>query len=457
MNPDWVHRRRWATLAVLAVSLAIVALDNTILNVALPTLVRQLGATASELQWIVDAYVLAFAGLLLTMGALGDRFGRKRALTAGLVVFAVASIAAATADTVNGLIAARAAMGVGSALIMPSTLSIITDVFRGAERGRAIAVWAAVAGLGVILGPVIGGWLLERYWWGSIFLINVLVVVVALTAGAALVPESRDPEATPLDLVGAALSIAGLVALIYTIIETPSRGWTDSAVLTGFAVAGVLLGVFLLWERRAGHPMLRLSFFENPRFSAASAAIAMTFFGLFGVVFLLTQYLQFVLGYMPLEAGLRLLPLATLVVAAPASARVTERIGTKIVVTTGLTVVAGAMGLLAMISVGSGYGQVAVALALLGLGMGATMAPATDSIMGSVPAARAGVGSAVNDTIRQVGGALGVATLGSIAASTYTSSMAAGPPRCPRTSPRRRLTRWVEPWQPPTELLSPGP
>ncbi|MCI0543024.1 MAG: MFS transporter, partial [Actinobacteria bacterium] len=228
MDAETIHRRRWATLAVLSLSLVIIGLDNTILNVALPTLVRELGASASELQWMVDAYVLVFAGLLLTMGALGDRFGRKLALNAGLVVFGVASVAAALADTAGGLIAARAVMGVGGALIMPSTLSIITNVFQGPERGRAIAAWAAFAGLGIILGPVLGGWLLESYWWGSIFLINVFVVAAALGAGAVLVAESKDPEATPLDPLGAILSIGGLVALVYAIIEAPTRGWTDA-------------------------------------------------------------------------------------------------------------------------------------------------------------------------------------------------------------------------------------
>ncbi|MCI0426292.1 MAG: DHA2 family efflux MFS transporter permease subunit, partial [Actinobacteria bacterium] len=423
MDAETTHRRRWATLAVLSLSLVIIGLDNTILNVALPTLVRELGASASELQWMVDAYVLVFAGLLLTMGALGDRFGRKLALNAGLVVFGVASVAAALADTAGGLIAARAVMGVGGALIMPSTLSIITNVFQGPERGRAIAAWAAFAGLGIILGPVLGGWLLESYWWGSIFLINVFVVAAALGAGAVLVAESKDPEATPLDPLGAILSIGGLVALVYAIIEAPTRGWTDALVLTGFGAAAILIVMFLWWETRTEHPMLRLSFFENPRFSAASGAITLVFFAMFGTVFLLTQYLQFVLGFTPLEAGFRIMPVATMVIAAPIAARVTEKIGTKIVVATGLLVVAGAMAVLATITDVSGYGRVAVAISMLGIGMGSAMAPATESVMGSLPLAKAGVGSAMNDTTRQVGGALGVAILGSLLASSYTATM----------------------------------
>jgi EmrB/QacA subfamily drug resistance transporter len=424
MDTETIHRRRWLTLVVLSLSLVIIGLDNTILNVALPTLVRELGASSSELQWMVDSYVLVFAGLLLTMGALGDRFGRKLALNIGLVVFGLSSVAAALADSADALIIARALMGVGGALIMPSTLSIITNIFTGAERGRAIAAWAAVAGLGIILGPVIGGWLLESFWWGSIFLINVFIVGVAIVAGWFLVPESKDPAATPLDPLGALLSIAGLVTLVYSIIEAPQRGWTDGIVLLGFALSAVLLAVFLWWESRTEHPMLRLEFFENPRFSAASVAITLVFFAMFGTVFLLTQYLQFVLGFTPLEAGFRVMPVATMIVAAPISARLTEKVGTKIVVAAGLTIVAGAMTLLALVTIDSGYGQVALALALLGIGMGTAMAPATDSIMGSLPLAKAGVGSAMNDTTRQIGGALGVAILGSVLASSYSSSMA---------------------------------
>ena len=424
MDAETIYRRRWATLGVLSLSLVIIGLDNTILNVALPTLVRELGATASQLQWMVDAYILVFAGLLLTMGALGDRFGRKLALSIGLILFGLSSIAAAFADSANTLIAARAVMGIGGALIMPATLSIITNVFSGPERGRAIAAWAAVAGLGIVLGPVLGGFLLENFWWGSIFLINVFVVVVAIALGFFLVPESKDPAATPLDPVGAVLSIVGLVALVYAIIEAPSRGWTDPLILAMFGLAAVLIAVFLWWETRTEHPMLQLSFFENPRFSAASVAITMVFFAMFGTVFLNTQYLQFVLGFSPLEAGFRVMPVATMIIAAPLSARFAERFGTKRVVTTGLTIVAVAMSILATITVDTGYGRVAIALAILGIGMGTAMAPATESIMGSLPLAKAGVGSAMNDTTRQIGGALGVAILGSILASSYGNAMA---------------------------------
>jgi EmrB/QacA subfamily drug resistance transporter len=417
------YQRRWWALAVLCLSLVVLAMDNTILNVALPTLARDLGATGSELQWMVDAYLLVFAGLLLTMGAAGDRFGRKLALNAGLLVFAAASAASAFAGSPAVLITARAAMGIGAALIMPATLSIITNIFPPTERGRAIGVWAGVAGLGVVLGPVVGGWLLERFWWGSVFLVNLPVVALAMLAGWPLVPESRDPSATPLDPIGAALSVAALVGLVYGIIQAPEDGWTDPVILGAFGVAAALSVAFGWWERRSQHPMLPMELFRNPRFSAASGAIAMAFFALFGSVFLLTHHLQFVLGYTPLQAGVRVLPVAALAVAAPLAARLVERIGTKLVVVTGLLIVAGALWLLSTVEFGDGYGLVAATLALLGIGMGLTVAPATESIMGSLPLAKAGVGSAMNDTTRQVGGALGVAVLGSILAASYGAAI----------------------------------
>jgi EmrB/QacA subfamily drug resistance transporter len=417
------YQRRWWALAVLCLSLVVLAMDNTILNVTLPTLARDLGATASQLQWMVDAYILVFAGLLLTMGALGDRFGRKLTLNAGLLVFAAGSLASAFAGSPEVLIASRAAMGIGAALIMPATLSIITNIFPPTERGRAIGIWAGVAGLGIVLGPVIGGWLLEHFWWGSVFLVNLPVVALAIGAGWRLVPESHDPGATRLDPVGAALSIAALVALVYGIIQAPEDGWTDPLILAAFGVAAVLAVAFIWWERHTQHPMLPMKLFGNPRFSAASGAIAMVFFALFGSVFLLTQHLQFVLGYTPLQAGIRILPVATLIVAAPLAARLTERIGTKLVVFVGLLIVAGALWLLSTVQLTDGYGLVAAAQALLGIGMGLTMAPATESIMGSLPLAKAGVGSAMNDTTRQVGGALGVAVLGSILAASYGAAI----------------------------------
>ena len=426
---DSVHQRRWWILGVLCLSLLIIVVDNSILNVALPTLARPasqggLDATTSQLQWMVDAYTLVFAGLLLTAGSLGDRFGRRGALQVGLSVFGLGSLLSAMSSSPGQLIASRALMGVGGAFIMPGTLSLITNVFEGKERGRAIAIWAGVAGLAVAIGPVTGGFLLEHFYWGSIFLVNLPIVAVALGAGVLIMPTSKDPTAPKLDLVGAALSIAGLVSLVYAFIEAPTEGWSDTKILGALGIAAVLLVTFFVWERRSTHPMLDMNFFKNPRFTSASASISILFFAMFGTIFLLTQYFQFVLGYSPLKAGVVLLPLAlTMMVVAPLSARVVERVGTKIVVGTGLFLAA--LGVLSFVQldVSTGYGNIFWRLILMAVGMGLTMAPATESIMGSLPLAKAGVGSAVNDTTRQVGGALGVAIIGSVLASTYGSKV----------------------------------
>ncbi len=419
--------RRWLSLAVLCLSLVLIVLDNTVLNVALPTLVRDLGATTTQLQWMVDAYVIVFAGLLLTAGALGDRFGRRRALQAGLVVFAVASGLAALSSTSGQLIGARAVMGLGAAFVMPATLSIIIAVFTDpTERARAIAIWAGMAGVGVALGPVVGGWLLEHYWWGSVFLINLPVVALALVSGRLLLPESSDPTHAGLDVTGAALSIVGVGALLWAIIEAPVKGWTDPLTMGAFLLAALLLGGFVAWERHVEHPMLDVAFFADPRFSAASASIALVFFALFGSFFLFTQLLQFVLGYSALEAGLRLLPISLVMgVVSPLSARLVERVGTKLVVTAGLVVAAVGLVMASTLTAGSGYGTLLAAMLVLALGISLTMAPATESVMGSLPPAKAGVGSAVNDTTRELGGALGVAVLGSLLASGYASSLTA--------------------------------
>jgi EmrB/QacA subfamily drug resistance transporter len=412
--------RRWLVLAVMCLSLLLIVMDNTIVNVALPTIRTDLDATTSQLQWIVDAYILVFAGLLLTMGALGDRFGRRGALAIGLGIMAVASILSSFSTSPDQLIAARAAMGVGGALVMPATLSIITNVFTNPrERAQAIAIWSATAGMAIAVGPVTGGWLLDHFWWGSVFLVNVPVVVVAVVAGQLIVPTSKDPAAPPVDVPGALLSIVGLTALVYAIIEGP-QGWTESRVLGGFGLAAVLLALFVVWERRTPQPMLDVGFFRNPRFTAASGAIALTFFAMFGSFFLLTQLLQSVMGYSPFEAGVRLLPMAaTQIVVAPSSAKLAERIGGKIVVAAGLAI--GALGLLmtSRLTVGASYQDVVICLIVLSAGMAMMMPSATEAIMGSLPRAKAGVGSAVNDTTRQLGGALGVAVMGSVVSSTY--------------------------------------
>ena len=420
-----VHARRWWTLGVLCLSLLIIVMDNTILNVAIPSLIKDLDASNSEIQWIIDAYTLVFAGLLLTAGSLSDRFGRKGALQAGIVIFALGSASAALSTTTMHLIASRAFMGIGGALIMPSTLSILTDVFRDArERGRAIAVWAGFAGLAVAIGPVTGGLLLRHFEWSSVFWVNLPLGAVALIAGYFLVPTSRDPSQGKLDPLGAVLSIVGLGALLFGIIEGPSHGWSDPWVLAAFIVGITGLVSFIAWELHTSNPMLDMRFFKNPRFTAANSAITLTFFAMFGSMFLMTQYWQFVHGYSPLGAGLRVIPYAcVMMIAAPMSARVVERVGTKRVVTTGLLVISASLLSLSFIHATTPYVVVISLFCVMAAGMGMTTAPATESVMGSLPREKAGVGSAVNDTTRQVGGALGVAVIGSIVSSVYAANV----------------------------------
>ena len=418
-----VHERRWLILGVLCMSLLIIVMDNTILNVAIPSLITELGATNSQVQWIIDSYVLVFAGLLLTTGSLSDRFGRKGALQLGIVLFGIGSAAAAMSSSANGLIFTRAFMGIGGALIMPATLSILINVFRDpVERGRAIAVWAGFSGLGVAIGPITGGFLLEHFSWSSVFWVNLPVGVTALVLGAFLVPTSRDPHHGKIDPLGAVLSFVGLASLLFAIIEGPSKGWTDPLVVGGFALAVVALSSFLIWEMRTPHPMLDLSVFKNPRFSAGSGTITIVFFALFGSMLLMTQYWQLVHGYSPLEAGIRLLPYAaTMMIVAPLSARVVERLGTKRVVLIGLGLVVIGMLLLSTIASDSPYLLVISFFVVMAAGVGMTMAPATEAVMGSLPRAKAGIGSAINDTTRQVGGALGVAVIGTIVSSVYSA------------------------------------
>jgi EmrB/QacA subfamily drug resistance transporter len=420
-----IHDRRWLTLVVLCVSLLVIVIDNTIVNVALPTLVRDLGTSISDLQWVVDAYTLVFAGLLLTAGSLGDRFGRKGALTLGLFIFGAASAAAAFAGGVTPLIAARSVMGIGAALIMPATLSILTNVFTDArERALAIGLWSGVAGIAVALGPVTGGFLLDHFWWGSVFIVNVPIVIAAIVAGHFLVPTSRNPQQPRLDLVGAGLSIVGLGALVAAIIEAPSHGWTDPVILAGFAVAVVALTTFVFWERHVDEPMLDVRLFANARFSAASVNVTLVFFALFGFIFLSTQYLQFVLGYSAFDAGVRTLPFAfALMVMAPLSSKTVQWFGTKRVVVTGMLLFASGLVVASTATVSSGYPRVMVAMILMGTGMGLSVAPATESIMGALSLHQAGVGSAVNDTSREVGGALGVAIVGSMLSSLYSANL----------------------------------
>ena len=366
-----------------------------------------------------------FAGLLLTAGSLGDRFGRYRCLTIGLAVFGVGSALSAFAPSASFLILTRAIMGIGGAFIMPSTLSIITNVFTDpAERGKAIGIWAGVSALGLGLGPISGGFLLEHFWWGSVFIVNVPIVIAGLVLGYLLVPESSDPSHGRLDPVGALLSVVSLGSLLWAVIEAPSKGWSSAPILAGFAIGAVLLGAFFLWELHSRHPMLDMHFFQNPRFSAASGAIALVFLSLFGTLFLMTQYLQSVLGYSTVKAGAVLLPQAAVImICAPLSNVWVQRFGNKIVVTAGLLLVTTSLFAFTTFGANSSMLHVIAITMLMGMGMANVMAPCTDSIMGSLPRAKAGVGSAVNDTTRQMGGAVGVAVFGSIMASHFTTSI----------------------------------
>jgi EmrB/QacA subfamily drug resistance transporter len=429
-DPEIAYRRRWITLLVLCISLVVIVLDNTILNVALPTLAHPtaqggLGASASQLQWIVDAYTLVFAGLLLTAGSLGDRFGRYRFLAMGLAIFGVGSALSAFASSPEMLIGTRAIMGVGGAFIMPATLSIITNVFTDpAERGKAIGIWAGVSAVGLGIGPITGGFLLEHFWWGSVFIVNVPIVIAGLILGYLFIPESSDPSHGKLDPIGALLSIVALGSILWAIIEGPSEGWTSTSIVTAFVVGFVLLGMFFAWELHSKHPMLDMHFFQNPRFSAASGAITLVFLALFGTLFLLTQYLQSVLGYSTVKAGAVLLPQAAVIMTfAPLSSVWVRKLGNKIVVTAGLLTVTMSFLLFQTLQPASSSWHIILITMVMGLGMANVMAPCTDSIMGSLPRAKAGVGSAMNDTTRQMGGAVGVAVFGSIMASHFTSEV----------------------------------
>jgi EmrB/QacA subfamily drug resistance transporter len=420
-----VDSGRWWALGVLCTTLVLITVDTTILNVAIPTLSRSLATSTSELQWIVDAYTVVFAALLLTAGNLGDRLGRRRMLAAGLVVFGMGCVGSALAQSAGALIAMRAITGVGAALIFPATLSIITNLFTDpVERQKAIAVWASTAGIGIALGPLAGGILLEHFYWGSIFLVNLPVIVLALVGLARYVPESRDPVQHRLDLLGALLSIVGLSTLVYGIIEGGSAGWgaprTVVAVTAGLAV----LALLVYHESRTRFPMVDLAVFRNPRFAGASIAVTAVYFCLFGTIFLLTQHLQELLGYGTLAAGIRTVPFAVvLMIVANLTPRIVGRVGPRLPIVAGLVVVAGSQLLRIASTPTSGYGIIFASQVVFAFGMGLLIAPATASIMGSVPPTRAGMGSAINDTTRQVGGALGVAVMGSVAAAGFRSDL----------------------------------
>lgn len=419
------YANRWRALAAIAVALIVISLDNTILNVALPSISRELSASASDLQWIVDSYVLVFASLLLTMGSFSDRIGRKRALQIGLGLFGIASLFCALSTTTTQLILARGFTGVGGSIIMPATLSIVSATFPRHERARAFAIWAAIFGLGVGAGPLIGGVLLKFFPWESVFFVNLPVVVIAIIGIAAFVSESRDDDAPRFDIPGVILSIIGLVALVYAIISAGEFGWTSGNVIAAFIIAFVVLALFVIWELRSPNAMLPMTFFRNPSFTVANLSLVLMTFSLFGMSFFLSQYFQSVLGMEPLLAGAAILPVAiTLVIGGVNSARIAERLGTKRTVALGAFLIGCVMIYYVIIfSPTTPYPIIAVGQVIFAFGVSLMVSPSTNSIMQSIPVRKAGVGSAMNDMTRQLGGALGIAVLGTILNSVYRAAV----------------------------------
>ncbi|GAA0461876.1 MFS transporter [Streptomyces stramineus] len=420
-----VHRRRWAILAVLLFSLLIVVLDNSILNVAMKTIASPaptgLGATQSELEWAINSYTLVFAGILFTAGLLGDRLGRKKVLLFGMVVFGAGSVLSAFSGSPGELITFRAVMGFGGAFVMPATLAIIMNVFEREEQPKAIGIWAGAVGIAVAIGPVTGGVLLEHFWWGSVFLVNVPIVILAVTAMVILVPDSRDPAPGRLDPVGVLLSVVGLVLLVYGIIKGGQLADFTDPEVCGTVGGGLLtLVLFVLYERRAAHPAMDVRYFRNPAFSAAVSSIALVFFALMGTTFFVVFYTQSVRGYSPLQSGLLLLPLAAAqMFFAPRARLVVARFGARAVCTAGMLLVAATTAGFLLLDADTPIWVLEILFFTQGTAMAHIMPPATVSIMQSLPREKAGSGSAVNNTFRQVGGALGVAVLGSVLSTTY--------------------------------------
>jgi DHA2 family multidrug resistance protein-like MFS transporter len=425
---DTGHPRRWTILAVMVVSLLVVVIDNTILNVALKAIADPragLGASQSDLEWSINSYTLVFAGLLFTAGILGDRIGRRRVLMIGLAIFGVASLASAYSQTPGQLIGARALMGLGAAAIMPATLAIISNVFHPRERGRAIGVWAGAVGLAVAIGPVVGGVLLEHFWWGSVFLVNVPIVIAGLVAISLLVPESRNPMPGRIDLFGVLLSVVGLATFVYGIITGGDSGeWISARVLGPIAAGALILAGFVAYERRVAFPALDVRLFRNPRFSAAVGSVGMVFFAAMGSLFFGTFYLQLVRGYSPLQTGLLFLPFAAAqLIFAPRSATFAAAYGPKAVTATGMVLVTASLASFVLIGGSTPIWVLCAVYFVMGAGMASVMAPVTEVVMSTLPRERAGVGSAVTNTVRQVGGALGVAVLGSVLSQVYRNGM----------------------------------
>ncbi|MGV9835268.1 MFS transporter [Nocardia niigatensis] len=420
------QRAKVAALIAICLAELLVVLDNTLVNVALPSMAVQLQADMSGLQWIVDAFTLAFSGLLLAMGHLGDRYGRRLFMIIGLSGVAVMSAAGALSSGLGQVIAARAGMGVFAAVVFPATLALLTNIFTAArERAAAIALWTAMAGIAVAIGPTVGGWLLEYFSWHSVFWINVPVALVGIAAVLATVPESRADHVDRLDRIGILLSLAGITALVWSIIEAPKHGWFVTESLAGYLVSIALLSAFVAWELRVPAPVLNMRLFRDRRFALPSLAITVSYFSAFGFLFLITQYFQGVKELSPLEFGIHSLPFAVAVgFGAPIATMLAQRVGTTAMLVSGLLILALAMYMAGRTTVDTPYlGPVVVSMILMGLGFAVVQGPATESIMGAVPLEEAGAGSAVNDTTREVGGALGVALLGSIMTSVYAGKI----------------------------------
>ncbi|MFJ4772655.1 MFS transporter [Streptomyces uncialis] len=423
------HPRRWLILGVILVAQLTVLLDNTVLNVAIPSLTRELDASSSDIQWMINAYSLVQSGLLLTAGSAADRYGRKKLLAAGLVLFGIGSLAAGLAQSSGQLIAARAGMGVGGALLMTTTLAVVVQVFDKDERVKAIALWSTVNSLGFASGPLIGGIMLDHFWWGAIFLINIPVALVALVAVVRMVPESKDPRGDRPDLVGAVLSTIGMTAVVYAIISGPDHGWTSGQVLVPAAVGLLVLGLFVLWELRIPYPMLDMHFFRDRRFVGAVAGAVFVAFGMGGSLYLLTQHLQFVLGYGPLEAGVRTAPLALTVVVlnlAGLGARMVVKLGTPGAIATGMSLLSGGLAAIALLSGGTDgtYGGMFLGLVMMGAGIAVAAPAMANAIMSAIPQEKAGVGAGINGTLAEFGTGLGVAVLGAVLNSRFFALVA---------------------------------
>ena len=426
--------RRWLILIVLCLSTLVLVVDNMALAVAIPPLTQDLQASAQDMQWILDSYILVFAGLLLTSGSLSDRFGRRRVMIIGLALFGVASLGATFAATPGQLIVARVIMGIGGALVMPSTLSILITVFDDTERRKAMTAWSAVAMVGLVGGPVLGGALIAWFWWGAVFLINVPIAAVAIVAAIVLMPESKGPWQRP-DPLGAVLSAVGMTALVWSIIELPRSGLAHPGTSGALAIAVLSLVAFVVWERRTPNPMVPLALFRDRAFSGGSLAMTLVQVGNGGLLLVLTQYLQYVLDYTPTRAGLAFIPMAIASLAFNTlGATLGSRIGNRALAVTGLVVIAAGFGVLATLSTGDGFAMLAAALCLIGAGGGLAMPAITTALMGAVPPEQAGVGSALNDTIQQAGAALGIAVLGSIVTGAFTGAMPVDAPAAARRS-----------------------